>query len=254
MSIKAGGVIIDLKKLMQENTRLFLLDVTKKLMENRITGKYRQFSHGSKQIFAMLLVNPTTETQLDLLNIKDKLNNKKYQSYDEWRADINKVFAKPLPSSYADKEKMKPYRKLANEFVLERLLKEGNVLTTSEWANKIVKLRRKMQGILDEPPLNIQQFVPSLCNIKAISQLKVLSQQDIDAFMKAAEMCYSEEHHRNMIDIIKEEEPSLDWKTKEFRFDINRLRLGTVYRLMDYMKRALEKEGKQYPNVENSNL
>ena len=137
--------------------------------------------------------------------------------------------------------------KIANEFVLEKLLKQGNCLTMKDWAERIVKLRQKMQSVIDEPPVNIQQFVPSLCNIKAISQLKVLSQQEIDAFMKAAEMCYSEEHHRNMIDIIKEEEPSLDWKTKEFRFDINRLRLSTVYRLRDYMKDALQKEGKQYP-------
>ena len=232
---------------MQNNVRLFLLDVTQKLIENRITSKYKQYSQGSKQIFAMMLVNATQENQVDLLSIKDKLNNNKYQSYDEWRADINKVFARPLPASYADKEKMKPFRKIANEFVLEKLLKQGNCLTMKDWAERIVKLRQKMQSVIDEPPVNIQQFVPSLCNIKAISQLKVLSQQEIDAFMKAAEMCYSEEHHRNMIDIIKEEEPSLDWKTKEFRFDINRLRLSTVYRLRDYMKDALQKEGKQYP-------
>ena len=234
---------------MQESLRSFLLNVTQKLIENRITGKYRQFSHGSKQMFLMMLNNQNTEieNQLDLVTIKDKLTNNKYETYTEWRTDIDKVFARPLPASYSDKEKMKPFRSISNEYVLNKLLKEGQCLTTKDWAEKIVHLRRKIQETLDEPPINVQQFVPSLCNVKAVSQLSVLSQNEISAFMKAAEMCYSEEHHRNMLDIIKEEEPQLNWKSTELRFDINRLRLNTVYRLRDYMKNALKKEGKEYP-------
>jgi hypothetical protein len=229
---------------MQEKVRFFLLGVTRELCTNKITARYRKPPPaGGKHAFAMMVKN-IPEKQLDLETIEENLKNNKYESYEQWRADVNKVIEAPIPQ--ADK-RTRQYQDLANKYVLDKLLKKWPGLSLAKWADRVIELRRKIKEISEEPPVMIQHHVPTLFNLKAINEMRILSEKEISNFIKAAEMCYSEENHMNMIDIIKEEEPDLQLKTDDIVLDINRLRPTTVSKLQKYMEKTLKDKGLEYP-------
>lgn len=231
---------------MEEKNKQFLLNVTRELIKNKITGVYNKAPKtGGKQYFALLMLNNNTEKKMNFTTIQENLENNKYESYDQWLADVNKVLS--TPPSTADKPKQSSFRMEANKFVVNKLLKDGYGLTVAGWADKVVKLRNKIKEITENPPLKVQQFAPLLFNTKTINDMHVLSQKEVSNFLKAAEMCYSEENHLNMLDIIREEEPELQWKQEDLTFDINRLKLTTIKKLQEYMARALKKKGLEYP-------
>lgn len=221
------------------------------LLNHPITSKYRKLNGGGKGkgklSMMMFSTQRVQEVTLDLETVKQRLDEGKYESYEQWRSDIDKVFASALPAHLDDKPNQKEFRKGAVQYIIEERLKNIKGLDMNNWATQIVELRKKIQRLMDEPPIYVQKLIPTLCNIKAINEMHVLTEHEIDCFIQASEKLYSETHHRNMINIIHDEEPNIEIKKDDVILDINRLRLTTVYKLIDYMKASLEQQGDKYP-------
>ncbi|EAX94593.1 hypothetical protein TVAG_135000 [Trichomonas vaginalis G3] len=220
------------------------------LINHPITGKYKKLSSGGKGKGKLKLMFSTQRVQddtLDLDTVKTKLDEGKYETLEMWKADIDKVFNTSLPSHLDDKPNMREFRKGAVQYILEEKLRNLETADMNSWAEKIIKIRRKMQSLAEDPPVYVQKCIPSLCNIKSFNEMNVLTQHEIDCFIQASEKLYSEQHHRNMLNIIHDEEPNLEIKQDNVILDINRLRLTTIYKLIEYMKDALEKQGDHYP-------
>ena len=101
---------------------------------------------------------------------------------------------------------------------------------------------------MNKLPPKIKQFTDSLGTARFLRRNKNLpNEKEINNFIKATEMISDEKDQLEMIRLFKEKQPELDNGDLILNIDVASLNNATFNKLRDYVKLALEKQNKKYP-------
>jgi len=101
---------------------------------------------------------------------------------------------------------------------------------------------------MTQPPGKVKQFTPSLGTARTMKQATPFSNdRELQNFIIAGSMITSDDDHREMIRILSTQSPELDNGNSELFIDVAKLNVPTIQALKEFMRSALERQGKKYP-------
>ena len=181
-----------------------------------------------------------------LKEIYDNLEKKKYKHIKEWYDDVETVWSnaelfhgKNTAFGIAAAENRKIFQK-------EKVLFEES--NTQVWCKNVYDTRTYLTDMMNNLPPKIKQFTDSLGTARFLRRNKNLpNEKEINNFIKATEMISDEKDQLEMIRLFKEKQPELDNGDLILNIDVASLNNATFNKLRDYVKLALEKQNKKYP-------
>lgn len=184
---------------------------------------------------------------IDLSTIKTKLLEGKYQTVQQWFDDMELVWSNA--ETFHGKEHS--FGKVAAEnrrlFSKERKKLFGQSI--DQWCGTVYELRSEITDLMNQPPSDVKKFADTLGAARSMKpNQQVMSEREKQCFIKATEMMTTEDEQKKIIEIISKMQPELDNGNSELFIDVAKLNRNTTNAIRDYMKTALENDGKKYPD------
>lgn len=181
-----------------------------------------------------------------LKEILSNLEERKYKQISEWFDDVETVWSnaelfhgKDSPFGFAAAENRRIFKK-------EKCLFEQ--LSTPMWCKKVYDTRTYLTDLMNKLPAKIRQLTDSLGSARHLKKNKnALNEKEINNFIKATEMISDEKDQLEMIRLFKEKQPELDNGDLILNLNVASLNHSTFNKLRDYVKLALERQNKKYP-------
>ena len=101
---------------------------------------------------------------------------------------------------------------------------------------------------MTKPPPKVKQVAESLGSVRTMKTTQVMTEKELHNFLIATQMLTSDEHQRELINIVISSQPEMETGKTDLYIDATKLSLQTVTRLKEYMTEALEKQGLKYPD------
>lgn len=221
-----------------------LADVLQRLMDHPITKPFHYpvpTGEDAPANYFEIIKNP-----IDLGTIKERLQQNKYQTFDDFYADVDLVWKNA--ELYNEPETAVYFISTESRRVFNAICRKENLFVISSWCNEVYRLKKKLSDVIQSAPNKIKQHVNNLQNQKQPKQNNTLfTENEMINFVKASKMLPNEECQSDMIRIIDEHQPEIDTGLQTMNIDITNLSLQTMHALHDYMKSTLEHAGLKYP-------
>ena len=116
------------------------------------------------------------------------------------------------------------------------------------WCGQVYDLRTSVTELMTKPPPKVKQVAESLGSVRTMKTTQVMTEKELHNFLIATQMLTSDEHQRELINIVISSQPEMETGKTDLYIDATKLSLQTVTRLKEYMTEALEKQGLKYPD------
>jgi hypothetical protein len=221
-----------------------------RLMAHPITAMFKApvLKGEEPENYFQIVTNPQ-----DLNTIRKRLEEGKYETIQSWVDDVETVWTNcdsyySLSSSRSNDRRY--FIAVTTEgrkiFAKEKSLFDR--LSIGNWCRSVYELRTEVTDFMTQPPGKVKQFTPTLGTARTMKQAAPFANdRDLQNFIVAGSMLTADEDHREMIKILCEQNPELDNGNPELFIDVTRLNPPTIQALKDFMKAALERQGKKYP-------
>ena len=271
---------------MDEKILQVAIDIMDNLMTHPITSYFIDpLEPGDSAIepqYFEIIKNP-----IDLTTIKDRLVKKQYQNPQNWLSDVDLVWSNAHTYYGPDSH----FGIVSDDCrrIFQKECRKLDRFSLGTWCSEVTQIKTKIYELLSAPPQKVKQYTPS-SNVSRGSKhnMPLLSERELQDFVKASSYFTSEEDNAAIFQIIEENEPSYvhqkveneeeedenqekgkleksddgdaeQEKLKETKnkskdgeeviFDITKLPLQTIYKLRDYFRASFEKAGKEYPGA-----
>ena len=233
---------------MNELLRKRAIDVVDRLMSHPSTKPFLSFSLPNEQENQN---SPSTESNKSLNSIKQRLVDNKYAKLQAWLNDVEQCWA-ALEKKNAENPTEDSQKELIlaaeNRRLFEKEKRAIDILTAHNWGNELVRLRGKIFELMIDPPPKIKTFASPFINSKNIkANQPSISEHELKCFVEASDLLTSDEDNNEIYRIVSEFQPDLITDSADLWFDVSKLNLQTFNALKNYIKSALEKAGKKYP-------
>jgi hypothetical protein len=124
-------------------------------------------------------------------------------------------------------------------------------LAIGNWSRALYELRTEVTDLMTRPPGKIKQFTPSLGTVRTMKPpASAIGDRELAQLVAVANDLTSDEDQEEMIRIITAGQPELadgaaDAPAREIVVDVMKLNPTTIQALKEFMKKALERQGKE---------
>jgi hypothetical protein len=181
----------------------------------------------------------------DFRSICDNLQSSTYQSTREWFDDVESVISS-RESFFTDPNYLAMTRYIRRIFL--RSCRRARVFTLQSWTDYVSHVRTKIALNMASGPSAVRQSASGLLpRISVQTDQSVLSEKEIQDFVRAAELLTEDDDHETMLRILNETENMPDLLGSNIVLDITRIRLSTVKKLQEFVRNTLSRRGIPYP-------
>lgn len=238
------SLLVIIKMNLNEQMKNEAIEVMNRIMIHPISSPFRQ-PITQKDVPEHYF--ETVTKPIDLSTIKTKLLEGKYQTIQQWFDDMELTWSNA--ELFHGKESSFGIVAVENRRLFNKEKKKLFGQSIDQWCGLVYELRSEITDLMNQPPSKVKQFADTLGAARSMKpNQQVMSEREKQCFIKASEMLTSEDEHKKIIGIISETQPELDNGNSELYIDVAKLNRNTAIAIKDYMKTALENDGKKYPD------
>ena len=185
-------------------------------------------------------------SSIDLEEVRFNVMNNKYRAVSQMCNDLERIWREMEERNHNSQIAIK----IANECrrLLGKLRAQYDSSVLSQWCNTVYKIRSNLTNEMTQPPAAVTQVIPAIGKARPTKLNPTgMSERETYNFLLAADMITKVEDHREMIKIVNQLQPELESSTMEVNLNVNDLTAQTAQALKNYMRTALERDGKTYP-------
>lgn len=174
---------------------------------------------------------------VDLGSIFKKLESDEYNSVAAWNRDMNLVWGNA--EKFNGRESFLGLIALEIKRNYDREYKKIKTLTIQKWTQTVSDLKDQLDDLLDTPPDLMTKYA-TISEKPDPNQMKPLSDDELDQFIKASMLLSSKQDAKKMLHIIRLCEPQFSGPGDDNRVDVSSLQLPTLHALKEYTFQRLQ--------------
>jgi hypothetical protein len=232
--------------------------LTEPLRRQAVRSMDRLMSHPIVTWFSSSGLFGVAPPRMTLTAIRARLWSDSYERVQDWFDDVDSVWAhyfsysRPGAGDNTDLGAIRGVIGIASD--------EGRRIFSKEkarfgppavkgWCDEVYRLRTSLTEMLAQPDGKGKLPAPSVATLRTAKRASaVMTDRELHRFIQiGTEVLSGEQDQREMIRILTTEQPELESGKMEIHVDVTKLPEKTILALKNYMKSALERQGKKYP-------